>query len=251
MPTPAHPETPADTGDGAEFKPGQKLAGRVTRIELFGAFVDVGAPFEGLIHISRIKQGGIARVQEALQVDMPVEVWVERFDPPSRRLELTMIRPVELKWQQIEPGLTTMGRVTRVERFGAFVDIGAERPGLVHVSEMDDEYVSDPGQRVKAGDEVEVSVLEVDRRKKQIRLTMKVQAVVPQDEEQEHFPTAMEVKLREALQSSEQPAKAEPATAEPVAKKPKAARRRGEQDDLLARTLSQRTRTTSGKSDSQ
>lgn len=246
MPTQALPETPPDTGDGAEFRPGQKLAGRVTRIELFGAFVDVGAPFEGLIHISRIKQGGVARVQEALKVDMPVEVWVERFDPASQRLELTLIRPVELKWNQIEPGLTTVGRVTRVERFGAFVDIGAERPGLVHVSEMDDEYVADPGQRVKAGDEVEVSVLEVDRRKKQIRLTMKVQATVVEEEEQEHIPTAMEIALREALQSAEKPVKGEP-----VEKKPKAARRRNEQEDLLARTLSQRTRTTPGKSDSQ
>lgn len=241
------PETsPVASPAPSEFTPGQKLSGRVSRVELFGAFVDVGAPYEGLVHISRIKPGGVARVQDALQVGAQIEVWVERFDAASQRLELTMLRPVELKWQQIEPGLTVMGRVTRVERFGAFVDIGAERPGLVHVSEMDDEYVSDPGQRVKAGDEVEVSVLEVDRRKKQIRLTMKVQPSMPEEEQQEHFPTAMEVALREALQSEPRSPKPAAGLAQPAARKS----RRGEQDDLLARTLSQRARGNSPKQES-
>lgn len=237
---------------GADFQAGQKLNGRVTRIELFGAFVDVGAPFEGLVHISRLKRGKVARVQEAVQAGQEIEVWVERFDPASQRLELTMIRPVDLKWQAIRPGLTLTGRVTRVEKFGAFVDIGAERPGLVHVSEMDDGYVSDPSQQVRAGDEVEVSVLEVDPRKKQIRLTMKIQVMPEADEEQEHIPTAMEVALREALQGREQAAQSAPAARPPSAKKPPAKkRRRGEQEDLLARTLSQRARTTAEKPEDQ
>jgi len=247
LPPKALPETPPEVEKPIEFKSGQKLTGRVSRIELFGAFVDVGNSIEGLVHISRLKPGGVARVQEAVQVGAEVEVWVERFDPASQRLELTMVRPVELKWHQIEPGLTMMGRVTRVERFGAFVDIGAERAGLVHVSEMDDGYVSDPGQHVKTGDEVEVSVLEVDRSKKQIRLTMKVVAVVPEDEEQEHIPTAMEVALREALQSDEKA----PRGASPAEKPAPRKRKGGQLDDLLARTLSQRTRTSSAKEDQQ
>lgn len=234
-------QSKADSPPAAAFEAGQRLTGRVTRIELYGAFVDVGAPFEGLIHISRLKRGKIARVQEAVQVGDQVEVWVERFDPASQRLELTMIRPVERKWQDIQPGLTVTGRVTRVEKFGAFVDIGAERAGLVHVSEMDDGYVSDPGQQVKIGDEVEVSVLEVDRGKKQIRLTMKIQVMPEQNEEPEHFPTAMEVALREALESQEKPISAS------SKKAPAKKRKRSQQEDLLARTLSQRARTSSDK----
>lgn len=240
---PSNPESP-------EFRAGRKLKGRVTRIELFGAFVDVGAPFEGLVHISRLKRGKVARVQEAVQEGQEVEVWVERFDPASERLELTMIRPVELKWQAIQPGMSLTGRVTRVERFGAFVDIGAERPGLVHVSEMDDGYVSDPSQQVQVGDEVEVSVLEVDPAKKQIRLTMKVQVMPEVDEEQEYIPTAMEVALREALQGREKAPQSDPAAEHPPSgkKKPPARkRRRGEQEELLARTLSQRARTSADR----
>jgi len=70
------------------------------------------------------------------------------------------------------------GKVVRIESYGAFVDIGAERPGLVHVSELTRGYVKSPAEVVKEGDEVEAKVLEVDRRKRQIRLSMK--ALMPE-----------------------------------------------------------------------
>ena len=57
--------------------------------------------------------------------------------------------------------------------YGAFVDIGAERPGMVHVSELTHGYVKTPSEIVKEGDEVEAKVLDVNRKKKQIRLSIK------------------------------------------------------------------------------
>ena len=65
------------------------------------------------------------------------------------------------------------GKVVRLETYGAFVDIGAERPGMVHVSELAHGYVKTPSEIVKEGDEIEAKVLEVDRKKKQIKLSMK------------------------------------------------------------------------------
>ena len=76
---------------------------------------------------------------------------------------------------------TVKGKIVRLEKFGAFVEIGAERPGLVHISEMAHGYVKVPGDVVKEGDEVEAQVLEVNRRKKQIKLSMK--ALLPEPEE--------------------------------------------------------------------
>jgi predicted RNA-binding protein with RPS1 domain len=73
------------------------------------------------------------------------------------------------------------GKVDRLETYGAFVDIGAERPGLVHVSEMSHDYVKNPAEVLKVGDEVEAKILDVDRRKKQIRLSIK--AATPKPEE--------------------------------------------------------------------
>jgi ribosomal protein S1 len=71
--------------------------------------------------------------------------------------------------------------VERLEVYGAFVDIGAERPGLVHVSEISHDYVKNPSEVLKVGDEVEAKILDVDRRKKQIRLSIK--AAMPKPEE--------------------------------------------------------------------
>jgi predicted RNA-binding protein with RPS1 domain len=81
----------------------------------------------------------------------------------------------------MKPDMVVKGKVERLEAYGAFVDIGAERPGLVHVSELSHDYVKNPSEVLKVGDEVEAKILDVDRRKKQIRLSIK--AATPKPEE--------------------------------------------------------------------
>ncbi len=223
--------------DLAGLKPGQKLAGTITRLELFGAFADVGAEAEGLIHISKLSKKRITRVQDAVKVGDAVDVWIEKVDPAAKRLELTLIQPVALPWKDIKPGLTRKGRITRLERYGAFVDIGAERSGLIHVSEMGVGYLSDPSEILAVGDEVRVTVLEADRKKKQIRLSMD-SPVEDMEAEEKELPTAMELALREAMGESE-----ESRASSTSAKAASEDRKRKEQDDLLARTLSQRMQT--------
>jgi small subunit ribosomal protein S1 len=73
------------------------------------------------------------------------------------------------------------GKVVRLETYGAFIEIGAERPGMVHVSEISHDYVKNPAEVLKEGDEVEAKVLDIDRRKRQIRLSIK--AALPKPEE--------------------------------------------------------------------
>src|SRR3970040_1274448 len=84
-----------------------------------------------------------------------------------------MIQPLALEWKEIEPDMVVKGKIVRLEAYGAFVDIGAERPGMIHVSELAHGYVKTPGEIVKEGDEVEAKVLNVDRKKKQINLSKK------------------------------------------------------------------------------
>jgi len=225
-----------------DLKPGTPLTGRVTRLELSGAVVDVGVGTDGLVHISRLKRGRVNRVEEVVQVGQEVEVWVERVDATLSRLDLTMVRPLAFEWHNLRPGVRAVGQVVSIERYGAFVDIGAERSGLVHVSEMGDDYVERPEDVVKVGGTVEVVVLEADRKKKQIRLSMKAAQAVEVEEETAEPPpaTAMEIALRKAMEQST-PGAAAPA--KPAA--PPKARR--VQEDLLARTLEQRAKTTAGK----
>ncbi len=77
------------------------------------------------------------------------------------------------------PGMQLEGVVTNVANFGAFVDIGVHQDGLVHVSQLADRFVKDPREVVKAGDVVQVRVLEVDAARKRIALTMKRGEVRP------------------------------------------------------------------------
>ncbi len=100
-----------------------------------------------------------------------------------------MIKPLELEWREIEADMVIKGKVTRLEKFGAFVDIGAERPGLVHISEMTHDYIKDPSEVVKVGDEIEVKVLSVNRQKRQIKLSMRALEEPPVKEIKETRPT--------------------------------------------------------------
>jgi small subunit ribosomal protein S1 len=153
-----------------ELQPKMQLEGKVTRTELYGAFVDVGVNSDGLIHISRLSTGRVRKVTDVVSVGDTVSVWVESIDPDRRRIALTMVEPPELEWKDIQVGQVYTGEVVRVERYGLFVDIGAERPGLLHVREMGS-YVRRPEEFARLGDTVRVDVRSVDPSKRQIDLT--------------------------------------------------------------------------------
>ena len=161
------------------LEPKTKLKGKIAKITIGGAVVDLGMELPGVIHISQLQKDHLTRVEDAIEVGQEVEVWVRRAK--KDRIELTMIEPLPLEWREMKPEMVVKGQVVRLESYGAFVEIGAERPGLVHVSEVAHGYVKDPSQAVKVGDEVDVMILEVNRRKKQIRLSMK--ATLPEPEE--------------------------------------------------------------------
>ena len=163
----------------ATLEPKTKLSGKVLKTTLAGALVDVGQSIPGVIHISQLSTEPVNKVEDIVKEGQMVDVWVRRVK--KDRIELTMVQPLALEWKEIEPDMIVKGKVVRLEAYGAFVDIGAERPGMVHVSELAHGYVKTPGEIVKEGDEVEAKVLDVNRKKKQIKLSMK--ALEPEIEE--------------------------------------------------------------------
>ncbi len=246
--------TPDNTA--ATLEPKTKLSGKVLKTTLAGALVDVGQPIPGVIHISQLSTEPINKVEDIVKEGQTVDVWVRRVK--KDRIELTMIQPLALEWKEIEPDMIVKGKVVRLEPYGAFVDIGAERPGMVHVSELAHGYVKTPSEIVKEGDEVEAKVLDVNRKKKQIKLSMKAlepeieefkpakkeskkpgkhgskknQEVVEQEEEKEPELTAMQMAWQEALNKSN----AERAY---KVKRSKSGASQ-EQEELLSRTLKKR-----------
>ena len=253
----------ANNIDLADLKRKTQLTGTVLKTTLAGAVVDIGLEVPGVIHISQLQEDPTNRVEDVVKPGQTVEVWVKRVDPKKKRIDLTMIKPLDMEWREISKGANIRGKVTKIEKYGAFVDIGAERPGLVHISEMTHGYIKSPNDIVKEGDEIDVQVLEVNRRKKQIKLSMKALEEKPdvltkvtqqvkekekdknrdrekKDEEvdkEEPVPTAMEMALREAMDRSK--SKVTPGKA-------KSKRRPSDKDELekmLNRTLQHKVRT--------
>ncbi|MCP4537467.1 MAG: S1 RNA-binding domain-containing protein [Chloroflexi bacterium] len=185
-----------------DLKPKLCLQGTVKETQLYGAVVDVGLEHDGLVHISQLSPTRINRVSDVVQPGDSVTVWVTKVSPEKGRIGLTMIEPPDVDWSELRTEQTHTGTVTRIESYGAFVDIGAERAGLLHVREMSSGYVRHPSELVKMGDEVEVRVLKLDRRKKRIDLTMMgIQEEIEEDdisEDEEPTHTAMEIALQRA-----------------------------------------------------
>ena len=161
-----------------DIKQKSQLTGKVVKTTLAGVLVDLGLPVPGVIHISQLSDGAVKKVEDVVKVGQEVVAYVKKVK--ADRIELSLIKPLGMDWKDIKPETVLKGTVVRLETYGAFVDIGAEKPGLVHVSEMGHGYVKQPSDVVKEGDEIEVMILEADRKKKQIRLSMK--AVMPEPE---------------------------------------------------------------------
>ena len=186
----------------SELNAGTEMTGRVVGIADFGAFVDVGADTDGLIHISELSDGRVKKVSDVVSVGQQVDVWIKDVDADQERISLSMRPKPKYRLRDLKPGMVVAGMVTGVRDYGVFVNIGSETEGLVHVSEMAEGYVSKPSELVSPGDDVEVRIKKVDRRRRRISLSMKgfgAPARSQEEEPGEPTPTAMEVAMRRAL----------------------------------------------------
>ena len=265
-----------------EVKLKEHFSGKVVKTSLAGAIIDIGLEKPAIIHISQLLPSSpdqtIKRVEDVVQVGQTVEVWVRKIK--EDHIELTMIKPLDLEWRELKKGMTVRGKIVRLEKFGAFVEIGAERPGLIHISELAHGYVRTPSEIVSEGEEVEAQVLDVNRRKKQIKLSLK--ALQPEPEKSEDSPRTADTSSKDKpskrrrsnksdqtgyseitdpqyLADTQQTIEADPTAMEIALREAmeKAKTRRGrsaeknrrnknssrEQDDILSRTLEHKVRT--------
>jgi small subunit ribosomal protein S1 len=247
-----------DSAPAVALEPKTRLSGKILKTTLAGALVDIGQNIPGVLHISQLQKDAVNKVEDVIKEGQTVDVWVRRVK--KDRVELTMIEPLGFEWKEIQPEMIVKGKVVRLEAYGAFVDFGAERPGLIHVSELTRGYVKTAGEVVKEGEEIEAKVLEVDRRKRQIRLSMKalqpevIEEVKPAREErrprtkrkdkkqEEEFQieaeapsepqlTAMQIAWQEALDRSKGRDKVRPKSYKEASE---------EQENLFSRTLEKR-----------
>ncbi|HMQ35545.1 MAG TPA: S1 RNA-binding domain-containing protein, partial [Chloroflexaceae bacterium] len=159
----------------ASMRVGDVVEGVITGYASFGAFADIGVGKDGLIHVSELAEGRVEKAEDAVKVGDRFQFKVLEVDPEGTRISLSLRRAQRTqKMQGLEPGQVIEGTVSGIAPFGAFVDIGVGRDGLVHISALSTSRVNRVEDVVKVGDKVTVRVIEVDQQSKRISLTMRL-----------------------------------------------------------------------------
>lgn len=213
---------------------GAEVRGRVRRLGIYGALVDIGSGQDALLHISQLAQNEKRRFDEVARPGSEITAFVYKTRQDGY-VALTMEKPPLVPWATIRQGKAYTGHVIRVEDFGVFVDFGAERPGMVHVSEMSDNYVRSPSDVAAVGQEVRVRVLKKNGRSRQIDLTMKSEpeetAIHDDEDDTEDVPTAMAQAFQRAMRGEAV------AEAQSNHQQNDRSNHRDKQEEILARTL--------------
>jgi small subunit ribosomal protein S1 len=161
------------------FQSGQRVSGTVSRLTDFGAFIELEAGVEGLIHISEMAWNKKVRhPSDLLKVGEKVDAVILGIKPEERRISLGLKQTLADPWLEVPllfpVGAQIEGPVTKIMAFGAFVQITEGIEGLVHVSEIAaDKRINHPSDELRQGQMVKAQILAIDLEKRQIKLSMK------------------------------------------------------------------------------
>jgi len=164
-----------------KLEPGAVLRGKVVGFKPFGAFVDLGG-IEGMLHISELGYGRVEKPEDMLSLGQELDVAVLKIEPgPDKkggeRISLSLKALANDPWRDatanLAEGTRVKGTVTRLQPFGAFVEIAPAVEGLVHISELGaGRRINHPKEVVSVGQEVEAVVLGVDVERRRLSLSM-------------------------------------------------------------------------------
>ena len=162
-----------------KFTAGDRVSGTVTRLADFGAFVEVAPGIEGLIHVSEMSWAKkVRKPGDMLKTGDTVEAVILAVNVGERRMSLGLKQALGDPWaevaQKFAAGTVVTGPVTSITKFGAFVQLAEGVEGMVHVSEISAEKrIEHPQDVLRVGQVVQAQVLDVDKDKRQLRLSMK------------------------------------------------------------------------------
>ncbi|MCT4594709.1 MAG: bifunctional 4-hydroxy-3-methylbut-2-enyl diphosphate reductase/30S ribosomal protein S1 [Anaeromicrobium sp.] len=152
------------------------VQGTVKRLAAFGAFVDIGG-IDGLVHISDISWGRVNDPKDVLKEEDKVEVKILDFDREKGKVSLgikqLLPQPWEVADEKYEVGEVVEGKVVRLVDFGAFVEVEPGLDGLVHISQICEKHISKADEVLKIGETVKAKILELDKEKKRMSLSIK------------------------------------------------------------------------------
>lgn len=160
----------------SKIQKGQKITGEVKRITNFGAFIDIGG-IDGLAHISDLSWSRVSDPSEIVTVGDQVEVLILDLDKDKERISLGLKQLTSHPWDDVEKnykvGSIIEGKVVRLLNFGAFVEVETGVDGLVHISEISDDHIASPSEKLNIGDCVKVKILSINSEDKKMELSIK------------------------------------------------------------------------------
>ena len=168
----AHPWEALDS----ELKVGDKVKGKVVVMADYGAFVEIAAGVEGLIHVSEMSWSQHLRsAQEFLKVGDEVEAVILTLDRDERKMSLGIKQLTPDPWEGIDAkypvGAKCTAKVRNFTNFGVFVEIEEGIDGLIHISDLSwTKKVKHPSEFTQIGAEIEVIVLEIDKDNRRLSL---------------------------------------------------------------------------------
>jgi small subunit ribosomal protein S1 len=161
-----------------KIEPGAVLRGKVVGFKPFGAFVDLGG-IEGMLHVSELGYARVERPEDVLSLGQEVDVAVLKIEPGEKgeRISLSLKALATDPWRDaaatLVEGSRVRGKITRLQPFGAFVELAPGIEGLVHISELGaGRRIHHPKEVVSVGQAIEAAVLSVDHERRRIALSM-------------------------------------------------------------------------------
>jgi len=166
-----------------KLKVGEIVEGEIQRIATFGLFVDLGG-IDGLVHVSELSWERVDKPEELFKVGDTVKVKVIKVDAENNKISLSIRETLDNPWNKeiknFKVGNIYQGKVKRLTNFGAFIELSPSIEGLVHVSQISREHVSNPADVLKNNQEVSVKVIEIKPDQKRVGLSIR-------DAEQDQF----------------------------------------------------------------
>jgi small subunit ribosomal protein S1 len=170
------------------YRIGNRVMGKVRNLTDFGAFVELEAGVDGLLHISDMSwTRNVGHPSQVLKKGQELETQILNIDKDNKRISLGLKQIQPDPWttvaQRYPMGSRVTGKVVRLTDFGAFVELEPGVDGLLHISQMSNRSVSTPGEIVSVGDELTLLVIRVDPNERRIGLSLKelAHAVAPPD----------------------------------------------------------------------
>ena len=201
---------------------GDTVKGTVMRFTEYGAFVDIGG-IDGLLHISEISWGKLKHPQEALKIGEEINIKILSMNEEKGKISLGLKQNKPEPWSVIdenyEVGQIITGTVVQIKEYGAFIELEPGLDGLVHISEINHKRVNNISDELSIGQSVSAKILEIDKERKRISLSIKdtldlpgredtyeMEAPVPEtDVEQEESVEVTKVPEAETTESTEVP----------------------------------------------